>query len=421
MWEVLNKLGSIARLGGVAAGEPVAIVGQKDPFCVVVVAGRLKAGNNGSTVEFGPGDVLFRSTDGWQTNLVGASSSKILWLNEQEYRQLNVQQQVLFHKLVGWLLATRQNELRQDLAITAGQSQVAGRVINDTVSTTLNRYEQCPALMEALKGIRRLPVTVISLLDRITNENLSVHKSVNAVNEDPAIAAEVLKTVNSAYYGLKVKIADLARAIMLLGHREVYNLVVSCHVEKAFPGVELIAYREHSIAISHIAFFIAGLSGTIPPTEASTLGLIHDIGVLVKQAVKRKENFGEALDPDVLGAMLLKLWGLPGLLWKAVLVQKNASLVALDNFEPESRTAIAILSTAHAAWNYLTDQAVEENNVYWSLKFLGLKDHLQNVVSQKLGPLLLKQKSTLPVFLAAAVEGKRLASASNGNTATLKV
>ena len=37
MWEVLNKLGSIARLGGVAAGEPVAIVGQKDPFCVVVM------------------------------------------------------------------------------------------------------------------------------------------------------------------------------------------------------------------------------------------------------------------------------------------------------------------------------------------------------------------------------------------------
>ncbi|APS43811.1 hypothetical protein AVI51_11400 [Piscirickettsia salmonis] len=45
------------------------------------------------------------------------------------------------------------------------------------------------------------------------------------INQDPSIAANVLKTVNSAAFGVKTKIGSIERAVMMLGINRVKTLV----------------------------------------------------------------------------------------------------------------------------------------------------------------------------------------------------
>ena len=123
----------------------------------------------------------------------------------------------------------------------------------------------------------------------------------DAVRYDAALAMRIMRTVNSSYYSLQNKVADLKLAITLLGFKEIRNLALTAYVAQLFKKGE--GYgpysREglwnHLIGTGIVAKLIAEKCGRVPPREAYLAGLLHDLGlILIDQYLNRP--FCQVLD-----------------------------------------------------------------------------------------------------------------------------
>lgn len=162
------------------------------------------------------------------------------------------------------------------------------------------------------------------------------------VDSDPMVAASVLRRINSAYYGVRRRIASVQKAVMLLGFLEVANLVLTAGMEQL---EEVLGREDHSAAFERImrtcigtAQYARELSGHLSvPCEgkAFSAGLLHGVGRLImlhndpdtyealwEQADEmpsrevEQDTFG--IDHARLGAIAADEWKLPGLLIKAI-------------------------------------------------------------------------------------------------------
>jgi len=107
---------------------------------------------------------------------------------------------------------------------------------------------------------------------------------------NPFYAARILKTVNSAAFGLRYRIDSLQRAITYLGYNQVKNIV--CHhvmrsklqeVQSESEKFDIIRFWKHSHAVSVCAEFILReiLHRTRSSGVITTAALMHDIGWVV--------------------------------------------------------------------------------------------------------------------------------------------
>jgi len=107
------------------------------------------------------------------------------------------------------------------------------------------------------------------------------------VKHDPALAAKILKIVNSAFYGLPSQIASLDRAIVMLGLSAVKNIALAASLSRLFrPGAisDSFTARDlwtHCIAVGVCSRLLANASyGQVEETFVA--GLVHDMGLLVE-------------------------------------------------------------------------------------------------------------------------------------------
>ena len=64
----------------------------------------------------------------------------------------------------------------------------------------------------------------------VRDENVVIEKVADLIGSDPALLAQTLKIVNSAYYGLPREVTRPQMAIAFLGLSEVYRMVLSLSV-----------------------------------------------------------------------------------------------------------------------------------------------------------------------------------------------
>ncbi len=175
-----------------------------------------------------------------------------------------------------------------------------------------------------------LPETVTEVL-RLTHDPATTAKKLAAtVERDPALAAHVLRIVNSPLHRSPMPIRSAEQAIVRIGFAEVRSmaLTVACKTRVfAVKGFEADVRRSfrHSLAT---ALFAAELTrgGVMGREEAFLTGLLHDVGepILLQLAVDLATQHGEtvpraallsevhALHAEV-GARLLRLWKLSDL------------------------------------------------------------------------------------------------------------
>jgi len=135
--------------------------------------------------------------------------------------------------------------------------------------------------------ISTLPEVVYRILTLVEDPETGASDLSDAVRSDPALAMRVMRTVNSPYYGLEEKVADLQQAIAILGFREIRNLAVTSHVATLFRTSE--GYKhysrkglwQHLVATGVVCRMIAQTTGRIPPHEAYLAGLLHDLGLIL--------------------------------------------------------------------------------------------------------------------------------------------
>jgi HD-like signal output (HDOD) protein len=148
-------------------------------------------------------------------------------------------------------------------------------------------------LFGRISDISTLPRIAREVLALAADERTTVEDLREVIQTDPALAAHVLRRVNSSYYGLSNKVADLRSAISLLGFREIRNICLSVFVSRMFdkPGAYRSYNREalwrHSEATAVAAGKIARVIGSVRPDEAYVAGLLHHIGtVLIDQHLR---------------------------------------------------------------------------------------------------------------------------------------
>lgn len=150
--------------------------------------------------------------------------------------------------------------------------------------------ELSPALLKAISRVTEissLPEVTTRIVEVVEDPKSTAQDMHEIVKHDPALAAKVLKVVNSAFYGLPSQIANLDRAIVMLGLSAVKNIALAASLSRLFrPGAisERFASRDlwtHCVSVGVCARLLARVSFG-QAEEAFVAGLVHDMGLLIE-------------------------------------------------------------------------------------------------------------------------------------------
>lgn len=195
--------------------------------------------------------------------------------------------------------------------------------------TTIDRVLACPSLPS-------LPAVAVEVLALTRSQDVSLSDISRVVQNDPGLAAKILKTVNSSFYGLEQPCSRLDRAMSYLGLQAVKSLVLGFSLVDATrsvgnsPGIDLKRHWRRTIFAASAARHLAQLTRAADPDEAFTASLFQDIGVLACVAALsdeyvstlatapedhdllcRHEREVFPFDHTTVGAELAKRWKLP--------------------------------------------------------------------------------------------------------------
>jgi HD-like signal output (HDOD) protein len=190
-------------------------------------------------------------------------------------------------------------------------------------------------LFARISEVSTLPAVAMRIIQVANDSTTGSADLLEAVQYDAAMATRIMRTVNSSYYAMQNKVADLKLAITLLGFKEIRNLAMTAYVAQLFKkGVGHGSYtREglwnHMIGVAIVARLIADVSRKVAPREAYLAGLLHDLGfILIDQylnkpfhqlidALTEERSLVEiedevlGFDHAELGAYVGKQWRLP--------------------------------------------------------------------------------------------------------------
>jgi two-component system, cell cycle response regulator len=137
--------------------------------------------------------------------------------------------------------------------------------------------------LERCTTLPTLPAVALKVLDLCQRENLDLPEIAKVIANDPALAAKMLKTVNSPAFALRQEVRTLSHAVALLGVNSVRTLVLSFSllrdIRKSQRG-SLTTYWKRSVLAGVAARELAGALRFAYREEAFLCGLLQDIGML---------------------------------------------------------------------------------------------------------------------------------------------
>jgi HD-like signal output (HDOD) protein/CheY-like chemotaxis protein len=166
------------------------------------------------------------------------------------------------------------------------------RTLTSAVSRALSvqRSLADPALRDLIGGVTALPTlpTVYhELVAAVSSADTSLDDVAAIVASDVATSAELLKLVNSAFFGMPREVYSVADAVRLLGMENVQALVLTSslfRVNEALSWVlDVERLRTQSLRRAAITRAISNLEGWTPRARdiAVLSGMLRDIGLLV--------------------------------------------------------------------------------------------------------------------------------------------
>lgn len=188
-------------------------------------------------------------------------------------------------------------------------------------------------LMKEIKNLKPIPAVANRLLAVVDNPDSSMEDIANVIQYDPAITASVLKTCNSAFFGLKNPAESIKDAVNMLGTDQIIELVLLKSGSKALSGkqkgygMESGDMWRYSVSSAVIAKQVAVKFSLKNKNTIFTAALVKDIGKTIlenhvsdasEEITNLVENkgfsFGEAekkvfgIDHAELGALIGKMW-----------------------------------------------------------------------------------------------------------------
>ena len=220
-------------------------------------------------------------------------------------------------------------------------------------------------LIDQIDTLPPAPTVYLELNQALANDNASAATVAAIIGQDPSLASEILKVVNSALFGLRREITSIAEAVALLGFAMVRNLALSVAVYRSVSGthrrraLQIEKLQQHALNTARLASGMA--PNRVLADEFYLAGLLHDVGKLVFTTLRPEfleqvdaeaqssnrprheveRDLGGGVTHTEAGAYLLHAWGLPYAIIEA----------AAFHHQPERvpQTAFDALAAVHIA------------------------------------------------------------------------
>jgi putative nucleotidyltransferase with HDIG domain len=211
--------------------------------------------------------------------------------------------------------------------------------------------ERLGALVGSVGTLPSCPRAFQEISSCLRRPNASVADAARIIRSDVAMTANLMKLVNSAFFGSRREITSVDRAVAYLGLDTVAALALGHSLFQSGGssergGVNLEELWRHSLQTATAARAIA-LVEKFPPARADAAflaGMLHDVGRVVyatRGTPKASEPAGSNEDSAdeinlrhaEVGAYLLGLWGFPSHIVAAVALHHTPSLRADAGFD----------------------------------------------------------------------------------------
>ncbi len=180
-------------------------------------------------------------------------------------------------------------------------------------------------------GAKPFPVAAKRLEELTRTTSARIEQVVMVLESDPALSARLLRLVNSAGYGLKVRCTSVRHAAVLVGTRRLNQVATTAAILDLFESSNALAAEllEHAAVVGSLCRYLAVHLG-LPHDELFTCGFLHDIGKIMLLDTERevypallREFGGNAdsvheqerrvfgFDHATLGAHVLTAWNIP--------------------------------------------------------------------------------------------------------------
>lgn len=192
---------------------------------------------------------------------------------------------------------------------------------------TLEKILKCPTLPS-------LPAVAMKVIDLTSNPSVRMEELAKTIQNDQGLAAKILRTVNSSFYGLRKPCSTIHAAIVMLGLGPVKTLALGfslvAAIGKSDDGFDYVAYWRRGLYTAVGAKAFAEAAKLEHADEAFLGGLLQDVGVMAmyralgteylavlletngdhRRLVQQELATFEMQHADV-GSMLAERWKLP--------------------------------------------------------------------------------------------------------------
>ncbi|MBD3336967.1 MAG: HDOD domain-containing protein [Candidatus Eisenbacteria bacterium] len=198
------------------------------------------------------------------------------------------------------------------------------------------RRKRREKILAGVHAVEAIPTAAVSVLEALADPDVDLRAVAPKIEYDPGLTANLLRMVNSPYFGFHRKISSVREACIRLGIDKVRNLVIAAAVSplarRPIKGYALPAGAlwEHSVATAVATEKLSGILEIPPEPHTFTTAILHDIGKVVMGtfievngdpilhlAKEQNVDFDDAerrvlgVDHAEVGAALLESWNLP--------------------------------------------------------------------------------------------------------------
>ncbi|MFZ0391209.1 MAG: HDOD domain-containing protein [Calditrichia bacterium] len=215
--------------------------------------------------------------------------------------------------------------------------------------------------LRRVENLATLPAVIPEILEKVRSSSSSMKEIAAIIERDASITTKILKVSNSPLWGYPGRVENIRKAIILLGLKEVTNIVLSVSLYSTFAKFKPNSLFErekfwlHCAGTGQIARALSAKLRLNFEGEEFVAALIHDIGKMIldqyftsefEEILRLSEQSGrpilelekEKLDCSHadLGGWLLKSWNFPAPITEAVYfhhtpqhARKNPTLTAV--------------------------------------------------------------------------------------------
>jgi len=209
------------------------------------------------------------------------------------------------------------------------------------------KRERTTKIISNILNLNVIPKVVFELMKILDNPNTTANELNKIISKDQALVTKILSVANSPLYGLQRKVSTIDFAILVLGFKELKNIISVISISDALKNktdkyLNQKEFMLHSYMVGAASKKIAKDMGFQNSGEAFIAGFLHDIGISIVHRYlhsnfamiydlmeSQKLTFRDAeievngMTHEEIGSFLLEKWNFPAEICDAVMNHHN--------------------------------------------------------------------------------------------------